>query len=118
MADPYILTGKMKVIYDMQKFASGFTKREFVVTQDDDYPQDIKFNFKKDRCSILDSFKVGDQVKVTFRIRGNEYKERYYVDLDAFRLEKIESAGDGTVEYDEPPAPAADNAVPDDDLPF
>ena len=36
------ITGKVKVIMDMQSFDSGFTKREFVVTTKEQYPQDIK----------------------------------------------------------------------------
>ncbi len=44
----YELTGKIKLIQDEQTFASGFTKREMVVTVDDGrYPQDINLEFVK-----------------------------------------------------------------------
>lgn len=115
MAAPYEMIGKIKLIYELMTFPSGFTKREFVVTSDDNYPQDIKFVCKNEKCSLLDGFNPGGQVKVSFRIRGNEYKERYYVDLDVFKIEKMDS-DDSMRGYDnqEP----ADAIPPDADLPF
>jgi len=74
----YDLTGTVKLIMDMQTFGSGFTKREFVVTtQDDRFPQDIKFECVKDKCDLLEAIEPGQEVKVSFDLRGNEYKERY-----------------------------------------
>ena len=82
----YEATGKIKVIFDTQTFPSGFTKREFVLTVGDDYPQDIKFEMIKDKCSWLDQFKEGQQITAHFDIRGNEYKGRYYVNLNCWKI--------------------------------
>jgi hypothetical protein len=88
----YNLTGTVKVLMDTMKFDSGFTKREFVVTTEGDrFPQDVKFECVKDRCALLDTVKAGQRVTVSFDIRGNEYKGRYFVSLSAW---KIESASD------------------------
>ena len=83
----YDLVGKVKVIMAEQSFDSGFTKREFVVTTDEKFPQDIKFECVKDKCSLLDAYAEGQNVKVSFNMRGNEYNDRYYVNLTAWRLE-------------------------------
>lgn len=109
----YEMIGKIKMMFEPMSFASGFTKREFVLVMEDDYPQDVKFVCVKEKCGLLDRVKVGDRVKVAFRIRGNEYKERYYVDLQAFQIENLDSDG-SSVAYDdaEPPSP------PDDPTPF
>ena len=48
-----IVTGKIKLINDTQTFASGFSKREFVVTTAEQYPQDIKFETIKDDFVII-----------------------------------------------------------------
>lgn len=89
----YEASGKIKMIGDIQSFASGFTKREFVVTTaHDKYPQDIKFDLVKDKCSVLDSFKPGDDVQVSFDVRGREYNGKYYVDLACW---KLQAAGGG-----------------------
>ena len=83
----YEYTGKIKEIFDTQTFPSGFTKREFVITtKDENYPQDIKFEIVKDKCSLLDDFSKGSDVTVSFDIRGNEYKGKYYVNLNCWKL--------------------------------
>jgi hypothetical protein len=84
----YEAKGSMKWIGDTQTFASGFTKREFVITtQHDKYPQDIKFEIVKDKCPILDQFAVGSDVTVFFDIRGNEYNGKYFVNLACWKLQ-------------------------------
>jgi single-strand DNA-binding protein len=90
------------MISEVQSFASGFTKREFVVTTaHDKFPQDLKFEVVKDKCSMLDSFKTGDEVQVNFDIRGNEYNGKYFVNLSCWKLQAA-GAGGG-----ESPRPAA-----------
>ncbi len=124
------LTGKLKVVMDVQTFNSGFTKREFVVTTEEQYPQDIKFELIKDKTSLIDSFKPNDPIKVSFNLRGNEYNGKYFVNLQAWRLEKDE-AGAGTpipppldpmAQPAAAPAPPANNGsiddIGEDDLPF
>lgn len=87
----YEATGTIKLIEDTQTFPSGFTKREFVITTEHDkYPQDLKFEVVKDKCSMLDPFEKGQKVQLNFDIRGNEYKGRYYVNLSCW---KIQAAG-------------------------
>lgn len=84
----YESAGKMKWIGATQSFASGFTKREFVVTTaHDKYPQDLKFEVVKDKCSLLDHFEIDQEVQVSFDIRGNEYNGKYYVNLACWKLQ-------------------------------
>jgi hypothetical protein len=116
----YDLTGKVKVIQDAQTFASGFTKREFVVTvEDGKYPQEICLECVQDKVSLLDSIQVGQEVTATFDIRGREYNGRYFNNLQAWRIQAAEAAPAG----DEKP-PVSDSDVPadfdeyEDDIPF
>jgi hypothetical protein len=84
----YEAAGKVKWIGETQAFASGFTKREFVVTTSHDkYPQDLKFEMVKDKCAVLDSFECGQDVQVSFDIRGNEYNGKYFVNLSCWKLQ-------------------------------
>lgn len=81
------VSGKLKAVMEVQSFASGFTKREFVLTTEEQYPQDIKFELIKDKTSVIDKFKENDTIKVSFNLRGNEYNGKYYVNLQAWRVE-------------------------------
>ena len=112
----YELTGKIKLIMDEQTFASGFSKREMVVTVDDGrYPQDISLEFVKDKISLLEDLEPGQEVTVSFDIRGREYNGRYFNNLQAW---KVVHAGEQIPDtppsvYGEEPPP-----VEDDDIPF
>ena len=89
----YEAAGKMKWIGTTQSFPSGFTKREFVVTTaHDKYPQDIKFEVVKDKCPVLDDFDLGQDVQVSFDIRGNEYNGKYFVNLACWKLQTADGA--------------------------
>ena len=89
MSQGFQIEGKIHLINDIQTFDSGFTKREFVVeTIDGQYPQMIKFECLKERTSLTDGLNPGDQVTVHFDIRGNEYNGRFYVNLNAWRIDR------------------------------
>ena len=111
------VTGTIKLINETVTFDSGFSKREFVITTDEQYPQDIKLEFFKDKTSVLDNYEVGQSVTVGFNLRGSEYNGKYYVNLQAWKI----GHNDGT-EYTI--AEARDKArnpqpvEPTDDLPF
>jgi hypothetical protein len=100
------LTGTIKLIGETQSFDSGFAKREFVITTEDKYPQDVKFEVVKEKCTELNRFKPGQKVTVAFNIRGNEYNGKYYVNLQAWMIadykQETASTKTETVEEDLP----------------
>ena len=127
------MEGTVKVINEVQTFASGFSKREFVIeVEDGKFPQMVKFECLKEKASLIDDYSIGEVVKVHFDIRGNEYNGRYFVNLNAWKLEKSGSGGatpprDGFTDQGAPPShlsePPADygqspESVSDDDIPF
>jgi hypothetical protein len=113
----YELSGKIKLIQDPKTFDSGFTKREMVVTvEDGKYPQDINLEFVQDKAALLDNLQPGQEVKVTFDIRGREYNGRYFNNLQGWRIEVLGGA-------EEPPPPDDSQYPPpsdygDGDIPF
>jgi single-strand DNA-binding protein len=115
------IEGSVKLIFETQTFNSGFQKREFVITTKEQYPQDIKFELVKDRIDLVDAYNVGDDLKVHFNIRGNEYNGKYFVNLQAWRIEAVAHKAAEPVDFgnaglpEEPPM--ADEGA-EDDLPF
>ena len=133
----YELDGTLIVIKDTQQVSDRFKKREFVVKTDQEspFPQLVPFQFTQDRCDNLDSYKVGDDVKVSFYIKGREWTSpqgevKHFLSLDAWNINKSGSgstegpssqASEGSI----PPPPAPVNFEneskgndPEDDLPF
>ena len=122
----YEASGTIKLINDTQTFASGFSKREFVITTEHDkYPQDLKFEVVKDRCDMLDEYEVGQKVQLNFDIRGNEYKDRYYVNLSCWKIQAAEGGDGGGAPAAAPTSGSEPSAADlrkeddfDDDIPF
>ena len=116
----YDLTGKVKLVQDAKTISDKFTVREFVVTvEDGNYPQDIVLQFVNDKVSLLDNLQAGQEVTVSFDIRGREYNGRYFNNLNAWKIQAGEAA---PAAADKPPA--TDKDVPadfdeyEDDIPF
>jgi hypothetical protein len=125
------LTGTVKVIKDTVQVTEKFAKREFVINDASSmYPQDIMFQSVQDKCSMLDGYSEGENVEVSFNLRGREWTSpqgevKYFNTLDAWRIEKVgqgmPQGGPSDMNLDPVPvsAPTAStDAAADDDLPF
>ncbi len=120
------VTGTLKVKRDTQVVSEKFSKREFVLTTDTStqYPQYISLQLTQDKCGLLDNFQVGEEMKVSFNLRGREWSGpegvKYFNSLEAWRLEKA-NAGGGT-SYAAPTPSVSNNVISSgeiaDDLPF
>lgn len=123
------LQGKIKLIDETKTYGTnGFRKRELVITTEEQYPQTIMIEFVQDKTDLLNSYKVGQDVKVSINIRGREWTNpqgeiKYFNSLQGWRIENLtQSGGSG----DMPPMPPADafepandfNEEEHDDLPF
>jgi hypothetical protein len=77
------LIGKTEVVGS----AGTFKKRTVVVVTDEQYSQSIPIDFVQDKCDLLNNYSVGQEVKVSINIRGNEYNGKFYVSLNGWRIE-------------------------------
>jgi single-stranded DNA-binding protein len=107
------VTGKLIVKYDTQHVSDKFKKREFVLELADEingntYTNYAKMQLVQAKCDIIDRFNVGEQVKVSFNIKGSKYerdgKESYFTNLDAWRIEAAGAAQPGNGGYNQQPA--------------
>ncbi|MGB3468788.1 MAG: DUF3127 domain-containing protein [Cyclobacteriaceae bacterium] len=127
--------GKIVEKFDTQNISDSFRKREFVIefAENPQYPEFIKFELIQANCDKLDQFNKGQEVDVSFNLKGRKWTDpkgevKYFNSLQAWRLEKVhdvesqgapnQSAGGGnegnTPEWlTNSPAPSVD-----DDLPF
>ncbi len=116
----YDLTGKIKLIQEPKTFDSGFTKREMVVVvEDGKYPQEINIEFVQDKIRLLDELQVGQDVTVTFDIRGREYNGRYFNNLQGWKI-TTPGSGDSFAAGGGSSAPTgmAPTDFEDEDIPF
>lgn len=85
------LTGTIQKIGDIQTFASGFQKREFILLTDETYPQEIPFELLKDKIDIIEVFKEGDKAIVGFNCAGKKWvspqgEDKYFLSLKAWKI--------------------------------
>ena len=106
-----ILTGVVHLVGDIQQIKDNFTKRELIVETDGQYPQYIKIEFVKDKCSLLDGLNEGDSVSVSYDLRGREWNGKYFTNVQGWQIAKTGSAP-APVTVDEPEIDSGD------DLPF
>jgi hypothetical protein len=93
--------GKVIVLGNTEEVGqNGFTKRMLVVETAEQYPQKLAIDFVKDKTTILDSYKVGDEVKVSVNLRGTEYNGRYFVNLQGWKIEKQGANNEPSAEFD------------------
>lgn len=125
------VTGKIKVINPEQQVSASFRKRELVVATEEQYPQFISINFVQDKCDLLNSYNVGEAVKVSINLRGREWvnpqgETKYFNDIQGWRIERLQAEAPAAAPAAMAPMPAAETFAPatnfneeeHDDLPF
>ena len=84
------MKGVLKIINPSVQVSDKFTKREFVLNEPhDQWPQDILFQLTQKNVDVLDKFVEGQEVEVSFRLRGREYNGKYFNNIEAWRIEAI-----------------------------
>lgn len=128
------IQGTLIVKNDTQVISDRFKKREFVIEKKETSPNGfefvdtIKFQLTQDKCNLLDSVELGNEINVAFNIRGNKWEKNgqtsYFVNLDAWKIEEAgASSGQSAPSASAatpPPPPAADAPAEEEfgDLPF
>lgn len=93
------ITGKIKKIDEPKTFgASGFRKREMVITTNEQYPQMLMVEFVQDKCDLLNNFQVDQDVKISINLRGREWinpqgEAVYFNSIQGWRIEAAQPEG-------------------------
>lgn len=122
------LAGKLIEKFDVNQVSDTFRKRDFVIEKTEnqggkEFIDHIKFQLTQDRCNLIDSINLQDEIRVNFNVRGRRWVKdnnvSYFTNLEAWKIEKI------AVSSEEPPPPppfpADEDTLPSeefDDLPF
>ncbi|MDB3855878.1 DUF3127 domain-containing protein [Halieaceae bacterium] len=130
MSKSYEIQGQIHSIGATTEYGNnGFTKREFVIKltgndENERYPNYVALELIKDKCSLMDSYSIGDEITAQFNLSGrlwsgNDKPEKCFTSLQAW---KVDPLGSGTVANDGDSYGAFDQTVPngdfDDDIPF
>ena len=121
------LTGTVFRIEEPVQVTEKLTKRNFVVTTGDKYPETVAFELINTNCELADAFSEGQQVDVSFNVRGREYNGKFYTNLSAWRIDAAGGAQAAPAAATLPrqntnpslrQQPGAQIADPSDEMPF
>ncbi len=137
------IQGKLLEISDTVQIKETFRKRDFVVEYADNpqYPEYVKFECIQDKCDMLDNYSVGQDVTVSFNLKGRKWVDpqgetKYFNSLQAWRMQPAggasaasnddAAAGSGTPSAPTSSSAPSGNSNPvisanegeEDDLPF
>lgn len=130
------IRGKVHEIGAVQQVTDTFKKRDLIVqyAENPQFVEYIRFEATQDRTAIFDNLNVGDEVEVSFNLRGRPWTNKdgvtsYFNSLVAWRVAKVtteqvpsggaQQPASGAQTFNAPPTVdiSADDGK-DDDLPF
>ena len=69
------------------KEGKKWTKQTFILQTPAEYNNQICFQlFGEEKIKLLDTHKIGDQIEVFFNVSSREYNNRYYHNIDAWKI--------------------------------
>ncbi len=120
------IKGRVHEIGAIQQVSETFKKRDLIIeyAENPTYPEYIRFEALQDKTALFDSLKTGDEVEVSFNLRGRPWTDKtgktsYFNSLVVWRLTTI-TGGAATTAAPAYAPPVDLNSAPgeDDDLPF
>jgi hypothetical protein len=126
MSISFEIQGKIHSIGATTEFGNnGFTKREFVILltsegENPTYPNYVAMELIKDKCALMDSYNIGDEIKTQFNLTGrlwsgNGKPEKCFTTLQAWKVDAIKT---GNATPQKVPDTFNNNHFLDDDIPF
>ena len=115
----YKATGRLHKVFDTEQKSASFSAREFVIeVADGKFPQMVKFQLTQDKCPLIDDYSEGEEITVDFDLRGREWNDKYFTNLNAWRIARAEAGASQGNDAAPASAPVAATADFDDDIPF
>ena len=84
--------GKIEYIEGTKRVSDKLSKRMFVVTTADKYPQSIPMELMNDKCSLVDNLGIGSEVTASVNLRGRRWvnpqgEVKYFGSTECWKLE-------------------------------
>jgi len=89
------IKGLILGINETEVKSEKFSKREFKIETEGQYPEIFKIQVINDKCSLLDKFKINDNVNVSCNLKGRDWTNpttqiiSNFLTLDCWKIEQI-----------------------------
>lgn len=87
------MTGTLIKVFETRQVTEKLSVREFVIETDEQYKQTIIFTLMNQRTDLIDPYKIGDKIDVSFNVTGRSFntkegETRYNVTLVAWKIQR------------------------------
>ena len=114
------ITGRLIKILPIEsgvsKAGKEWSKQDFFIETEEQFSKQVCFTLFGDKMDVLQYYKVGDLINVSFNVQSREYNGKYFHNINAWKLQKAEQTQNNiqTVEAveDAPPLPDENNDLP------
>jgi hypothetical protein len=119
--------GKLVQVLPVQtgtsKAGNEWSKQEFVIETDEQFPKKVCFTLFGDKVSLISGFSAGEEIEVAFNLESREFSGKWYHNINAWRITRpssnaAPSSSGGFIPDDVPPPPPPPEGEYGNDLPF
>lgn len=95
--ESYTVNGKLYKKNPQQVISEKFSKIDFIMITDGEYPQYLQIQAGNDKMSLLDGVNGGDNVIVKLNVKGRKWvnpegEEKFFNSLELWQLIKVQEA--------------------------
>ncbi len=77
----------------IRKDGRGWKKQNFILQTENSFNNEICFQlFGEEKIAILRNIEIGTKIEVFFNLHSREYNQKYYHNIDAWKINKIETS--------------------------
>lgn len=116
------IQGQIHKIFETSVVSEKFSKRDVVIKTNDQYPQLVIVQFTQDRCDMLDPYNEGQEVDLSYNLRGREWTSptgeiKYFNTIEGWKIQPVGPVASQPV-ANTPPVASAIVEDASQDLPF
>jgi hypothetical protein len=104
------------------KSGNGWSKQEFVIETEEQFPKKVCFTLFGDKVSLLNGLSSGDQIDVSFNLESREFNGKWYSNINAWKVNPVVSQENQSPSFTAddipPPSDPGESEPPYNDLPF
>jgi len=87
--ESYTVTGQLYKKNPIEVKSDKFSKIDFIIKTDGEYPQYLQIQASNAKMSLLDNVNVGDSVTASVNIRGRLWEDRCFNSLELWQLTSV-----------------------------
>ncbi|MDX9881356.1 MAG: DUF3127 domain-containing protein [Prolixibacteraceae bacterium] len=105
----------------VSKTGNSWTKQEFVIETEEQFPKKICFTLFGDKVSLLNGFSENTEVEVAFNVESRDFNGKWYHNINAWKIDRVGVTTSSPEGF--PPEYSLDDVPPErennyNDLPF